>query len=507
MRERPSVQICVPVCERNFNVMKEAAVRAAQCGTLVELRLDCLDASELEAATKEIDGWLPTVGCPVILTLRPHEQGGCRELTPTFRLEFFKQRKTADLLDIELDLASTPEANTLDWRRVICSHHDFAGPPDNLERIYELLARTPARVLKISVLVDDPTDSIGVFRLLERAQKDGRELIAIAMGAAGVATRILGPSRGAFLTYGPLADQSATAPGQITAEQLKKLYRVDRIDAGTQITGLLGKPVSHSISPAIHNAAFAAAGFNGVYIPFEVRDLKAFIERMVHPATREFRWNLRGLSVTAPYKTVVLEFLAETEPAAREIGAVNTIVVEADGLKGYNTDSAALVQPLIERFGSLRDLRCAVVGAGGTARAALWSLRHEGATATVFARDVDRAQLVAKKFGAAFAVLTDAFFDRFDVVINATPLGTTGALVEETVAVAAQLRGARLAYDLVYNPSDTRFLREARAAGCETLGGAAMLVAQAGKQFKLWTGLEAPLAVMRKAAEQALKKQ
>ncbi|MDT5294944.1 MAG: 3-dehydroquinate dehydratase / shikimate dehydrogenase, partial [Acidobacteriota bacterium] len=151
-----------------------------------------------------------------------------------------------------------------------------------------------------------------------------------------------------------------------------------------------------------------------------------------------------------------------------------------------------------------RGARVAVIGAGGAARALLWSLSERGAHATVFARDAERGRDVAMNFDADAAALDGARFDGFDVVVNTTPLGTRGARESETPAVAAQLRGARVAYDLVYNPSETRFLREAREAGCRTAGGLAMLVAQAEQQFRLWTGVEPPPGVMTAAAEKKM---
>jgi shikimate dehydrogenase len=268
--------------------------------------------------------------------------------------------------------------------------------------------------------------------------------------------------------------------------------------------GLMGRPVSHSISPHIHNAAFAAARVNAVYIPFEVRDVTGFIRRMIHSQTRELDWNVRGLSVTAPHKSVVMDHLDWIEPAAREIGAVNTIVVEDDLLQGYNTDAMGLVKPLIHKFGQLQDARCAVIGAGGAANAAVWALRREGAQVTVFARDMGKARALTEKFDTPCHKLEGAHFDGFDVVINATPLGTFGPHEVETPATPTQLRGARLAYDLVYNPIETRFLREACEAGCETLGGLLMLLGQAAEQFRLWVGIDAPEGVMREAAERAM---
>jgi 3-dehydroquinate dehydratase/shikimate dehydrogenase len=325
------------------------------------------------------------------------------------------------------------------------------------------------------------------------------------MGSYGVVTRILGPARGAFLTYAALDEEHASAPGQLGAAELRELYRVNQLDRQTEVMGLVGSPVAHSLSPHMHNAAFAAAGLNAVYVPFDVRDAAGFLRRMIHPRTREIEWNLRGLSVTTPHKTDVMESLDAVEGAAREIGAVNTVVVEEDGLRGYNTDAAALVSPLRERGTQLAGARCAILGAGGAARAALWGLAREGARLTLFARDIQKALPVAEKFGAACVQFDGASFDGFDLVVNATPLGTRGHAADETVAVAAQLRGARVAYDLVYNPAETRFMRAAHEAACaHVVGGLSMLVAQAAAQFELWTRQSAPREAMRAAAEKQL---
>jgi shikimate dehydrogenase len=256
----------------------------------------------------------------------------------------------------------------------------------------------------------------------------------------------------------------------------------------------------------MHNAAFAAAGINAVYIPFETSDIRTFIRQMIHPRTRELDWNVRGLSVTAPHKFSVFDHLDSIEPAAQAIGAVNTIVIEGDALHGHNTDASGFIKPLTAVFGDLRDARCAVIGTGGAASAALWSLNVAGAQTTLVAREVAKGNDLGARFNIKSTPLQDADFDGFDVVVNATPLGTLGQLADETPVTGSRLRGARLVYDLVYNPTETRFLREAREAGCETLGGLAMLAAQAAEQFKLWTG-EAPAQdVMLKAGARGLER-
>jgi 3-dehydroquinate dehydratase/shikimate dehydrogenase len=315
------------------------------------------------------------------------------------------------------------------------------------------------------------------------------------MGNAGIATRVLGPSRGAFLTYGSLDDDSATAPGQVTAHNLRTLYRINEIDDDTIVCGLIGNPAMHSVSPQIHNDWFAAEDVNGVYLPFEVKDVHSFIERMVHPHTRELSWNLRGLSVTAPHKQSVMEHLDWLNPAAQEIGAVNTILVKPDRLLGFNTDAAGFVGPLIGRFESWTGRRAAIIGAGGAARAAIWALHNLRAEVTIFARNVDKAQPLAGRFGVNCEPLASAAFKDYDLVVNTTPLGS-GAYIDQTPVTAGQLNGVRCAYDLIYNPAETKFLREARNAGCDTIGGMEMLVAQARLQFELWTGRR-PKELMR----------
>ncbi|HEY3582624.1 MAG TPA: type I 3-dehydroquinate dehydratase, partial [Pyrinomonadaceae bacterium] len=348
--------------------MEEACARASAVGDIIELRLDCLEGEDW---TTQLEPLIRDQSRLLILTYRPSEQGGHRVLSRAQREAFWHRDWPSDLkalFDIESDLVVHGRA----WSRVIVSHHDFAGVPDDLEELYERLAATPAHVVKIAIQANDITDCIRVFRLLDRARNEGRNLIAIAMGDAGVATRILGPARGSFLTYGSLEDKSATAPGQVNARQLRSVYRIDDINDDTMICGLVGLPVMHSVSPHMHNAAFAAEGVNGVYLPLEVRHVKSFIGRMVHPRTCELDWNLRGLSVTAPHKSSVTEFLDWIEPEAQEIGAVNTIVVEGDKLRGYNTDVQGLMEPLRKRVGSFSGLSVAVIGAGGAARAAVW---------------------------------------------------------------------------------------------------------------------------------------
>jgi 3-dehydroquinate dehydratase/shikimate dehydrogenase len=508
-----STRICIPLNETTVDALIAAIERVSHAADLIELRLDALERGELEKAAASIGDVLSHTSRPVILTLRTKEQGGYREIEQEQRLELWETllASASAFFDLEYDLVTEltkrNEDEQPDWSRVICSHHDFAGVPHNLEEIFEQLTFTPARVVKLAVSPAEITDCLAVLKLLDRAVAEERDTIAIAMGSAGVLTRILGPSRGAFLTYGASEAERGTAAGQIVAADLRSIFRVDQIDSETMITGLVGQPVMHSVSPHMHNAAFQAAGLNGVYLPFEVEDLDRFIQRMVNPETRELEWNLRGLSITSPHKAGIIRHLDLIDPTARAIGAVNTVVVENEQLHGYNTDADGLIDPLRQRLGALAGSRAAVIGAGGAARAAVFGLQKQGVDVTLCARDRTKAELLGSTFNISCSALSSATsFSNYDIVINATPLGSLGLQVDQTPVSAEQLRGSRLVYDLVYNPLETKFMKEGREAGCEVLGGLEMLVAQAQLQFKIWTNTTISLDLMHEAGLSALQK-
>jgi 3-dehydroquinate dehydratase/shikimate dehydrogenase len=507
MKEIERARICVPVCVRHASELNASVARAIEVADVIELRMDCLERSQLDEALRELGAIFDAQLKPFILTFRPAQEGGARDIDIQERMTFWlTQGFRPEMADLEFELltrSNTPFRSIFKECQLICSHHDFGGIPSDLSQLYERMAATRADVLKLAFHVNEITDCLKVFELLERARRDGQHLIAVAMGDAGIMTRILAPSRGSYLTYGSLDAESATAPGQLSARELREVYRVHQIDRQTEIMGLVGQPVMHSVSPHIHNAAFAATGMNAVYLPLEVSRLERFMRLMAHPRTRLMDWSLRGLSVTAPHKREIMRHLDWIEDAAREIGAVNTIVIRNEELHGYNTDASAALAPLRDEI-DLKNARVAVIGAGGAARALLWSLREAGAHVTVFARDAGKARATAEQFGADCSMLNDASFDEFELVINATPLGTRGKSADETPALAGQLRGARIAYDLVYTPRETRFMREAHEAGCKTFGGLDMLIAQAAQQFKLWTDTDAPLEVIREAGERAV---
>jgi 3-dehydroquinate dehydratase/shikimate dehydrogenase len=499
-------KICIPVTVRHAGTLPAACRQAAQLADVIELRLDYLPPGEMEAALALIKEIQPQLAVPLIVTNRTRSQGGHSTHDTAQAPAFWRKvaaRQLAASFDLEGDWLRGETETPWPAASVVASHHDFSGAPDSLEEIYQYLAATGAGTLKIAVTARDITDCLPVFRILERAVREERPLIALAMGMPGLITRILGPAFGSFLTFAALDATQATAPGQLLATELRELYRIDQITRETPVYGLLGWPVGHSLSPAMHNTALTEAGLQGVYLPLAARDLNGFMRRLARPESRAWDWNLCGLSVTAPHKVAILKYLDGLAPEAAAIGAANTVCFDGAKLFGHNTDAEGFITPLRELYGDLRDARCAALGAGGAARCAVWALRQAGADVTVLARDAGKARRLAGDFSAKAGGL-GAALSGFDIVVNATPLGTKGAQENSTPAVAAQLSGVGLAYDLVYNPPLTPFLREAQAADCKVLGGLPMLIRQAAAQFRLWTGHEAPLPALRQAAERSI---
>jgi 3-dehydroquinate dehydratase/shikimate dehydrogenase len=505
--------ICIPVCSKSFAQIRLDAEAAAEHADMLEFRLDCLEQDQVATLRNELVDLVVSLSRPIIVTYRARDEGGYSQISRSDRIEFwrwvadaFADHTSANVLfDIELDLVNDPKLleiwRRIGWKRIICSFHDFGEGMRDLSPVYDKLLRTEAGVLKIAVNVSEACDCVPFFDLLARAKTDSRELIPIAMGEAGVTTRILGPAYGAFLTFGSANDLSSTAPGQLTAATLRELYRISNISPETRVCGLIGSPVGHSLSPKIHNASFAASGLDAVYIPFEVHNLDRFVARVVKRGAGSKLWPLMGFSVTTPHKLGIIKYLDSIDSVAQSIGAVNTVVVSGSKLLGYNTDVHGFITPLRSRIGSLSGMRAAIIGTGGAARSALWALQTEGADVTIFARDPEKGKELASTFGAVLAPSGETeSFRPFDVVVNATPLGTRGILENEAPATLDQLKGVKWAYDMVYNPYNTQFLLRASKAGCNLIPGVEMLIAQAEEQFRAWTGLEPPTHLMRQAA-------
>jgi len=321
-----------------------SAKHAEEVADVVEFRLDYLKSFDSENAPAALQKLLGAVTKPIILTYRPEHEGGRAAADRNLRrdvwlriIEFAERQKDERArihYDIECDLAESfvKKGLTLPWQRIIASYHQIDSTPGDLVPVYERLKSTPARILKVATCAREISDSLRVMRVLERARREGRELIAVAMGTAGILTRVLGPAYGSFLTFASLGRGAETAPGQLTVTELRDIYRADRLSERSVIVGLVGNPIGHSLSPLVHNLWFKLTGLDFVYVPFEVVDVRRFFTEFVDPETRALSWNLRGLSITIPHKVAVMDLLDEIDPMARRVGAVNTLVIEDNKL-------------------------------------------------------------------------------------------------------------------------------------------------------------------------------
>lgn len=500
-------KICVSVCAKSADELTLKIRRAEKFADVVELRFDCLARNEVRKALTN----LPSIKKQYLITFRPKNQGGMREFTIGEQLKFWERvfwaLEPGFMIDIELDPKLLNTINPEKTVRIVSSH-DFTGGPKKGPLVdWDLLSSLIGNNIKIAVQADDITDSIPVWKLLEYARDETNKIIPIAMGEAGKWTRILGMAHGAFMTYASLKTGNETAPGQISAEDLIDVYRVRELDEKTAVYGIIGGNTSYSVSPFMHNAAFKKCNLNSVFVPLQVKNLDEFMRRMVKSKTREIELNFAGFSVTIPHKQAILKHLDSVDETARKIGAVNTVKVENGKYYGFNTDAYGFIEPLKNICGDLQNARVAVFGAGGAARACIYALKEEGADVSLLARDPQKADVLARDFGIPVQQLTTdnrQLTTGFDIIINATPLGTKGAAENETVADAEQLEGVKLVYDLVYNPGETRLIREAKAAGILTLGGLEMLVEQGANQFKIWSGQTAPVGEMTAAVRKRL---
>ncbi|HEX8088499.1 MAG TPA: shikimate dehydrogenase [Blastocatellia bacterium] len=496
--------ICAVITESTVDAARSAIRRAAGVADLIEMRLDYLRDFDFADLTSLLT-LLKDKPLPVIITCRALSEGGIQKVDDEIRLRLLVEgaRAAADYCDIEAAYYDAAAKLSPDLTRLIVSYHNFTETPYDLNGVYDRITVLPAAIHKIVTRANGIGDSLAVFRLLDRARIDGRNIIALAMQEPGSMTRIIGPSRGCFLTYASLERGRESAQGQPGCEELRDVFRIHKLTRDTVITGIVGRPVTHSASPLMHNLAYKALGLDFVYLAFEVDNVGEFFRRFVQPGTREIDWRLRGLSVTIPYKTSTASFLDEIDATAEEVGAVNTVVI-GDGLvKGYNTDVEGAIGPL-ESILPLGDQSCGVIGAGGAARAVTYGLVRKGAHVKIFARDVSKARGLAESFGVPVAPLDSLQSSDVQIVINATPAGMHGHSEQETPVPRRALRNRLVAYDLIYNPLETRFLKDARGEGCQVISGIEMLIAQAALQFKLWTGEQAPLDLMRRAALEKL---
>jgi 3-dehydroquinate dehydratase/shikimate dehydrogenase len=487
-------KICAVVAAADSRSMRKQLVRALRQTRTVELRLDWLrDDREIIQFVAWLAAKRPQAA--LIATCRRLEAGG------RYRGAIAKQlihladaiRAGCAWYDLEIETVRRCPPELLDVllgdARQLTSAHFFRGMPPNLSRVAAELTRYRPDAIKIAARCDSLADS----RKLLDFGEGRRNTVAVPMGDVALPARFLALRGKRAFVYAPV--ENATAPGQISLDELKSLYRAGRFDTRTRVYGVIGNPVGHSLSPAMQNAGFAARRMNSVYLPFLVRDLEDFLGS-VGP------FGIRGFSVTLPHKEKILGRLDGCDPLAARIGAVNTVVVRGGGkLYGYNTDYVGVLRSL-ERRMPLPGSRVLIVGAGGAARAVAFALAQAGAAVCVCARRHDRAKSLARAVSGEAIPRSRVGREFFDAIVNATPVGMHPNIGRSPLE--ARELNCRLVFDTIYRPRITRLLQLAARRGIETVSGVEMFVAQGTAQWEIWTGERAPVAAMRRAVVRAL---
>ncbi len=494
--------ICVPIVGRTPEQMQANSSAQLPAFPFQEFRLDYLaDAAKaipaLAAFVRQ------NAEATFLATCRPLPSGGCFHGSAQQELEMLKLAAAAgfSLVDLSLESAEVLGMAAVQELRasgvtVLISFHDFQRAGD-LRAVVDRMLPLQPDMGKVVCTAETLADNIFVLDLLETVGREASlPLIALAMNEPGVPSRILSPRAGGLFTFGAATEAEATAPGQMTARALEELYRLPALNAETQVYGVAGDPIHSSLSPLMLNTAFSAAKLDAVYLPLKTANAEELFR-----VARELP--LAGFSVTMPLKQDVLSLLDEVDAVAGKMGAVNTVQRTPDGrFRGSNTDVVGIVNPLEKRI-ELQGARVLVLGAGGAARAAVFGCVERGADVFLCNRTLQTAQALATESGAEAIERSQLASRRFDVLINATPAGMQGNLLQLPLEEAELNAG--IVFDLVYNPMETPLLTLAKARGLATIPGVEMFVHQGARQFEIWTGQTAPVQIMQEVVLKALE--
>ncbi len=478
--------ICVPIVGPSMKKALLDISAAEKIADMIELRLDLITRFELPTL-------LQATALPTIVTNRTKTEGGQWKGSEEERVKILRQaiEAEADYVDIETSTPKEllkPVLENKSKTKIILSYHNFSNTMEDLEPLYEIMCELPGDILKIVTYAQDINDNLKIFNLLKRAKKENRQLIGLCMGEYGELSRVLSPLLGGFLTFGALDSGKESAPGQILASTLKNIYRVNRPRENFKIYGVIGNPVSKSMGYLIHNRAFQEIGSPDIYVSFLVNNVEKFFN--------EFKDFFQGLSVTMPCKENIMPLMDTVEATAKKIGAVNTVVKEKNGWTGYNTDCTGAIEAL-ETEVDLKDKNVLIIGSGGTAKAIGFGVTAKGAKLTItYNRNKERGENLAQELGCRLASIQDIGDHDFDVLINCSPVGMSPQ-TDKTPFASRNLKPGMVVFDSVYNPPETRLLKEAKAAGCTVISGVELFINQAAKQFEMWTGQKAPTQAIR----------
>ena len=488
-------RICAVVAASTAREMRQHVRLALSETTTVELRLDWLRSDSERAKFLR---WLSKDNpkdATFVATCRRREGGGKFPGDAQQELYWLTQAREAGCqwCDLEMEtFQDLPGGAVREYpvsKRILLSIHDFDRTP-KLPEMIRVASHGQVDAMKIAAKACTISDSVRVLRLARRS----KNFVAVPMGEVGLPGRILALRQGSALAYAPVAE--GTAPGQVSLNEMKHLYRAHTLTRRTQVYGVIGDPVGHSLSPLLHNTGFVARRVDAVYLPFLVHQLRDFLE-----AVPEF--GLRGFSVTLPHKQTILKHLKECEPLAADISAVNTVVVRRDGsLYGCNTDYIGVLRALEKKL-RIKGSRVLIFGAGGSARAAAFALARAGAVVCICARRETASKQLARAVGGEAIPRRALRTEFFDAILNSTPVGMHPH--DKISPLAPGELHCRIVMDLIYRPQKTQLLKIAARKGIATVSGAEMFLAQGIAQWEIWMQKRAPEAFMRRAVLSALR--
>lgn len=465
-------------------VAKEAMARGAEC---LEFRFDAMSTLPEDLTPFQ------QLEVRKIATLRERDQGGGWEGTEERKWEFLSRAAKAGFdIDLELGHPLVGRAHLLRPAKVIVSYHDHRMTPQ-VAKVIEVLVECASRsdMAKAAFNVRTMHDLAQLVEAVHWFALSRERYTVIGMGELGMVTRALAHRLGSALSYASVRAGKETAPGQLDLETAKWLGKEPLV------TGIVGYPLDHTLSPAMHNAAFHATAVRGIYLKWvtmmdELEDLLYVVEEL----------GVRGFNVTIPHKEAIIQFLDRVDPVAERIGAVNTVVNEDGRLVGRNTDVVG-VERTFERHGvDVKGMPALVLGAGGASRAVLAFLTAKGADVDITNRTMAKAEPLARKFGAHAVTARVAEEKRYGIVVNCTPLGMKGFPQEMPISPHA-LREGQFVMDTVYSPAVTPLLAEASRKGARAVNGKDMLIYQAMASFEIWTGKAVDYDVMEGAFREA----
>ncbi|CAI9108007.1 OLC1v1007515C2 [Oldenlandia corymbosa var. corymbosa] len=494
---RNDLLICTTLeCESKEGMLASMSKAKEEGANLVELCIDSMSFSHIS----EVEQLLRLRTLPSIVSYRKYSSRG-RRCSKKTSLQIYKLALELDVEFIEIEFEEATEEIICELMsrrsnsKIIISSYINGGIPcrEKLGNLAICMQALGADVLKLVVNVAYITDVASVFHMFTHSQVP---IIAKATGDRGLISQLLGPKYGAFVVWGSMGDK--TVPGLPPLRSIKQVYKLEHLNPDTKVFGVVSNPVGHSKGPLLHNPAFRHTGYNGIYVPLLVDNLKEFFR--VYSCC-----DFAGFSVGIPHKEAAVGCCDEVDPLAKSIGAVNTIIRRpADGkLIGYNTDCDACISAIEDALRERRNTNghasnaspiagklFVLVGAGGAGRAMAFGARSKGARVVIFNRNFERAKaLAAAVSGEAlpYECLQSFSAERGMILANASAVGMQPN-IHETPVPKEFLGSYELVFDAVYTPRNTRLLQEAADVGAIVVSGVEMFIRQALGQFKLFTG-------------------